>query len=253
MANRSRSSDAQSLATNILSVATFQHSDNAARAGLHSLMCALDDEATLDKVQRFNLQALATSIWGVSVIGGFSLKFYRQLWERCAEVEFSESHLDKSSFRMMYQGCLLMTAVAPNIAKSMPAPIWLHTEAKRLWQEQAKDATTSSFQRVFSQHLSEMGVPHELELQTPDEMLALDIGLSEHRIAFECDGPSHFCVNAGVGSVPLSRNNARDALLGARGWHVIRVPWDDWASHVDREGCKEWITRSSGKFGIGTW
>lgn len=242
--------DPQCLARNIMSVATFHHSDNAARAGLHSFMCSLEEEAALELVNEFNLQSLSNSIWGVSVMGGFSLKFYRRLWERCAsEVNFTDSY--KDGFLMIYQGYLLMEAVAPRIAESMPKPQWLHTEAKRLWRKQAStDGNVSTFQKQFSEHLTDMDVPHELELQTEDHALTLDIGLRDARIAFECDGPSHYCVNPGAGLVPLARNGVRDALLAARGWHVISVPWDDWEAHADHGACQEWIRRSSRTFDI---
>jgi hypothetical protein len=86
-------------------------------------------------VSRFSAQDLANSIWGVSVIGGFGLKFYRRLWERCLEMEFSE--VDRHGVLMMYQGYLLMEAAVPETSKTMPAPRWLHAEAKQLWVEQA--------------------------------------------------------------------------------------------------------------------
>ena len=113
------------MANNILSVATFQHSDGAARAGLHAFMSSLDDEAALKKLETFNLQSLSNSVWGLSVIGGFSSKFYRRLWERCAdEVAFSgtESKAHKDSFLMMYQGYLLMAAAGLSILTTTIKP-----------------------------------------------------------------------------------------------------------------------------------
>ena len=136
----------------------------------------------------------------------------------------------------------------------MPTPDWLHTDAARLWREQTcSGSSISSFQRVFSRHLADMGVPHDLEPRTEDENMSLDIGVADRRVAFECDGPSHFCANQGLGSMPLSRNHARDTLLGARGWHVVSVPWDVWAARVDEgdDACQEWIRRSSSAFGGG--
>jgi hypothetical protein len=118
-----------------------------------------------------------------------------------------------------------------------------------MWTSVSPWSRVSSFQTVFSQHLSEMGVPHRLELLTVDGMLAMDVGLDNHNIAFECDGPTHYCVNAGIGSVPLSRNNVRDTLLKARGWQVISVPWDEWATLDEKEG-KDWIRRSLANVGI---
>lgn len=248
MSNRIGSFSTQDLANNILSVATFQHSDAASRFGLHSFICSLDHQSNLDQVKKFNVQGLAVSIWGVSVIGGFSLKFYRLLWERCSEVRFSES--ERHYFKMVFQGYLLMTAVAPELAKDMPIPKWLNTDAKELWKEQTSTgATVSSFQNIFSKHLTEMGISHQVEVRTEDKMLSMDIGLDHHRIAYECDGPTHFCVNASAGLVPLSRNNVRDTLLSARGWQVVSVPWTEWASSVDEDEVENFIRRSSDEIG----
>mmetsp|Transcript_18435 Transcript_18435/g.45915 ORF Transcript_18435/g.45915 Transcript_18435/m.45915 type:complete len:459 (-) Transcript_18435:215-1591(-) len=259
MAKRVGSFTTQGATNNIVSVAHFQHSDVAARAGLHSFMSALDHELSLNQVKHYSAKGLALSIWGVSVLGGFSSKFYRRLWEHCAEPSSDRSTLipglDRNGnfVRMLYQSHLLMKAVAPRLAESMPAPDWLHTVGKDAWHKQVSDTRPSSFQANFARHLTGMKVPHRQELVTEDRNLSLDVALDDYRIAFECDGPWHFSVNAGVGSlgsVPLSRNLVRDTLMNASGWHVITVPWDDWTTHRDRGKGKEWIARSSNKFGV---
>ena len=60
----------QGLANNLFSMASFQRSDAAARAGLCTFMQSLDDDLTLQQIERFNVQDLSNSIWGISVLGG---------------------------------------------------------------------------------------------------------------------------------------------------------------------------------------
>ena len=229
----------QGLANNLFSMASFQRSDAAARAGLCTFMQSLDDDLTLQQIERFNVQDLSNSIWGISVLGGFNLKFYHKLWERLAIFDFS--NIDRDGILMIYQSRLLMESVAPGLSNQIAAPKWLWTEAKQKWCEQAGMGTVSSYQREVACVLSDMEVSHQVERKTSDMMMSMDLALDLRSISLECDGPSHFCVNLDVGSVPLSRNNVRDTLLSARGYHVISLPWDEWAVKESREESADWI------------
>ena len=202
-------------------------------------MQSLDDDLTLQQIEQFNVQDLSNSIWGIFCAGGFNLKFYHKLWERLAFFDFS--NIDRDGILMIYQSRLLMESVAPGLSNQIAAPKWLWTEAKQKWCEQAGMGTVSSYQREVSCVLSDMEVSHQVERKTSDMMMSMDLALDLRSISLECDGPSHFCVNLDVGSVPLSRNNVRDTLLSARGYHVISLPWDEWAVKESREESADWI------------
>lgn len=61
---------------------------------------------------------------------------------------------------------------------------------------------------------------------------AVDVAIPQEHIALEVDGPHHFTRNS---LRPLGDMFTRTALLEARGWKVISVPFFRW-SGVDSEG-----------------
>ena len=183
------------------------------------------------------------------MIGGFKLTLYRKLWERCANLSYAATASDKDGMLMIYQGHLLMEAVAPILAKGIPKPIWLLANAKEDWKSQTGEGMISAFQHEVSDHLSDTEIENRLEGKTFDKMLASDVSLTGRGVALECDGPSHFCVNSGTGSVLLSRNGVRDTLLCTRGWQVVSVPWDEWSAQKINGKCRLWVERSLSRLG----
>jgi hypothetical protein len=70
------------------------------------------------------------------------------------------------------------------------------------------------------------GISHELEHITADGLFSIDLAIVDRRIALEFDGPSHFTSNT---LEPLGHTRLRDRLLSAMGWHVVSIPFFDWA------------------------
>lgn len=63
-----------------------------------------------------------------------------------------------------------------------------------------------------------MGVPHEIEYLTQDNLFSVDIALRGRKVAIEVDGPSHFFANK-----PTERMGAdklREQYLVDKGWTV---------------------------------
>jgi hypothetical protein len=250
----------QNVSTLVLSLSTFPHDDAAARASLRAFTRALDHEKTLAIVPRFNFQDLANAVFGVSVLGTFASRLYATLWRRIATLPRRRkmSVKDLEGALMLYNGKLLVEAAAPRVAEKLSPmmPEWLETEAARLWEKQASAGTVSEFQREVSKRLRALGVRHALETTTRDKKMSMDIlcvsgeGDASGSVALECDGPSHFCVNSNLGAVPLSRNHVRDTLLGARGTHVVSVPWDEWAVREDDGTCERWLRGKMATVGV---
>ena len=86
---------------------------------------------------------------------------------------------------MIYQGHLLMEAVAPILAGTMPKPVWLLPHAKQYWKAQIGEGIISAFQQEVSDHLSDTGIEHRLEERTFDNMLASDVSLMSRGVALE--------------------------------------------------------------------
>ena len=104
------------------------------------------------------------------MIGGFKLTLYRKLWERCANLSYAATASDKDGMLMIYQGHLLMEAVAPILAGTMPKPVWLLPHAKQYWKAQIGEGIISAFQQEVSDHLSDTGIEHRLEERTFDKV-----------------------------------------------------------------------------------
>ena len=150
---------------------------------------------------------------------------------------------------MIYNSFLLLSAVAPRVQLNLPAmPAWLLAGAAKRWSKQAENGTVSEFQRDVGNRLTGLGVAHATEVTTSDGNMSMDIFLPQLNISLECDGPSHFCVNANVGKVPLVRNATRAALLGARGVHAVSLPWDEWARAEDLGECDAMLADVVGRF-----
>ena len=83
----------------------------------------------------------------------------------------------------------------------------------------------SRFHSEVSRTLNAMNIPHAVEHLTEDEFFSIDIALPEEKIAMEVDGPHHFTRNS---FRPLAHMFTRTALLEARGWRVVSVPFFAW-------------------------
>ncbi|GIX60862.1 RAP protein, putative [Babesia caballi] len=91
------------------------------------------------------------------------------------------------------------------------------------------DSKISTSQRYVSDVLVRLGVPHKVELLTP-ELLSIDIAIEGdgERIALEVDGPLHFTrvCDGSEASVPMRTGptQAKQAFLKSQGWLVLSVP-----------------------------
>jgi very-short-patch-repair endonuclease len=71
-----------------------------------------------------------------------------------------------------------------------------------------------------------MGIPHEIEYLTQDNLFSMDIALRGRKVAIEVDGPSHFCAN--MRSERLGSDRLRERFLAHKGWNVsvLIFPFD---------------------------
>eukprot|EP00371_Babesia_bovis_P002952 XP_001611599.1 hypothetical protein [Babesia bovis T2Bo] len=91
------------------------------------------------------------------------------------------------------------------------------------------DSKMSTSQRYVSDVLVRLGIPHKVELLTPD-LLSIDIAIEGggERIALEVDGPLHFtrvCHGTHLGQPMLTGpTRMKHNFLRSSGWHVISAP-----------------------------
>lgn len=106
----------------------------------------------------------------------------------------------------------------------------------------------SKLQREVSSVLRAMGVQHLMESFTQDQLFSIDIALPQERIAIEVDGPSHFSCNT---LRPLGEMHARVALLQARGWRVLSVPYFAWVG-LEQGGQRAYLADGLAQVRAGT-
>lgn len=82
-----------------------------------------------------------------------------------------------------------------------------------------------------------MNIPHVIEHLTEDELFSIDVGFPDERIAMEVDGPYHFTRNS---LRPMAHMFTRTALLEARGWRVVSVPFFAWEG-VEEAGRRSYL------------
>ena len=73
-------------------------------------------------------------------------------------------------------------------------PIWLDTIAKKSYDDQTiHSVTLSAFHKHVSTRIRAGFIKNVAdEYLTEDGVMSIDIALLDHKIAIECDGPSHF-------------------------------------------------------------
>ncbi|KAK1933239.1 hypothetical protein X943_002831 [Babesia divergens] len=91
------------------------------------------------------------------------------------------------------------------------------------------DSKISTSQRYVSDVLVRLGIPHKLELLTPD-LLSIDIAIEGQgeRIALEVDGPLHFTriCDGSATSTPMKTGptQIKQDFLKSSGWSFLSVP-----------------------------
>ena len=88
-----------------------------------------------------------------------------------------------------------------------------------MWEQiSSARVTISALHQDVSGALTRMGIPHEIEYLTQDNLFSMDIALRGRKVAIEVDGPSHFCAN--MRSERLGSDRLRERFLAHKGWNV---------------------------------
>ena len=78
------------------------------------------------------------------------------------------------------------------------------------WKEQVLNIVVSKLHNDVSGTLQAMGIPHQNEFLTEDQLFSIDIAITDQKLALEVDGPFHFTANthATLGEQGLSAHPA---------------------------------------------
>jgi hypothetical protein len=114
-------------------------------------------------------------------------------------------------------------------------PAWLMVEAREAWMQRVRDdITVSTSHRELASVIDELGVQHEVERVPGDGYFSMDIYLSEHDVAVQFDGPSHYYHNTDSSSsqdasmTRTAKTELRDLFLAKQCAKVVTVPWLEW-------------------------
>jgi very-short-patch-repair endonuclease len=172
------------------------------------------------------VQDVTNSLWAFAALGWHATAELVAVFEQQLEafspngglLQFSTSHLSQ-----LLQAHLASQFLGLGLITLPPSLLQVALKARR---EVVQKVTVSESQRQVGESLRRLGVSHKLEYITADGLFSIDLAVVDQRIALEFDGPSHFTRNT---LEPLGHTRLRNRLLSAMGWHVVPIPFFDWA------------------------
>ena len=129
-------------------------------------------------------------------------------------------------------------------------PIWLDTIAKKSYDDQTiHQVTLSAFHKHVSTRIRAGFVKNVAdEYLTEDGAMSIDIALLDHKIAVECDGPSHFEKN--MEKSLTHKTILRNRGLERRGWRVLSIPYFEWQEATDTETHRKYLEDKLAAVGV---
>jgi very-short-patch-repair endonuclease len=78
--------------------------------------------------------------------------------------------------------------------------------------------------------------------------MSIDIALLDHKIAIECDGPSHFEKN--MEKSMTHKTIIRNRGLERRGWRVVSIPYFEWQEANANETHRKYLEDKLASVGV---
>lgn len=129
-------------------------------------------------------------------------------------------------------------------------PIWLDTIAKKSYDDQTiHSVTLSAFHKHVSTRIRAGFIKNVAdEYLTEDGVMSIDIALLDHKIAIECDGPSHFEKN--MEKSMTHKTIIRNRGLERRGWRVVSIPYFEWQEANANETHRKYLEDKLASVGV---
>jgi len=189
--------------------------------------------STQRQLPGYSAAALARQAWAGTVLGGGGGGAASAAWRAAGTLPASS--FDSPSLILLMEAQLL--ARAERIAPP-PLPAALQDAALAAWRHRL-DHPPQPAQPMHAQVMAAveaLRLPHATAQRTADGLMRIDAAIEAAkgdagpqqtlRIALMVDGPRAFAANT---RTALGGTRCRDALLGARGWRVVSVPFFEWA------------------------
>ena len=175
----------------------------------------------------YSAAALARLAWAVTVLGGGGGGAASAAW--CAAGTLPASSFDAPSLLLLMEAQLLARAERIN---PPPLPAALQDAALAAWRHRL-DHPGPQTQPMHAQVMAAieaLQLPHATAQRSADGLMCIDAAIEAAKgdagIAVMVDGPRAFAANT---RTALGGTRCRDALLGAREWRVVSVPFFEWA------------------------
>ena len=163
----------------------------------------------------FTAQGVANSAWAWAVLDYWPDSDLIDMYE--AKIAgLDEKQISKLDYVQLFQASYAFEQFSPHGAL-MSGELLAHS--REVWEQiSSARVTISALHQDVSGALTRMGIPHEIEYLTQDNLFSMDIALRGRKVAIEVDGPSHFCAN--MRSERLGSDRLRERFLAHKGWNV---------------------------------
>ena len=197
-------------------------------AGEASMRPALEG-AAVRVAQTMNAQDVANTLLALATLGWRASVELASSFDGLAKAllgnfNFLNSEgFSKLELRQLWRAHHASELLDLDLIKLPPPMLQLARTAHR---DDSREASVSQAHRDVGECLDRLGIPHEREHTVSAGLPRVDLAIADRRIAIEFDGPSHFTVNT---LERLGHTRLRDRLLAAVGWHVVSIPFFEWA------------------------
>ena len=223
----------QALANTSIALAFFGGSKDE---GLKKMFDAVNP--TSFRLSEGNTQDISNIIWAMASVGAFETKLYKAAVRELFRRDLKDFVMEGQ--RMLYHTRLMQYDYDPTRkVVDVVFPDWVEESCRTAWLEQAKETRVSTFQERVAETIQSLGFDPIVEHVTDDGLMSLDICVDKHKLAVECDGPSHFYSN--LTETVNQKTKLRDAMLAKRGWTVVSVPYHEWHTHWAMNTNKEYM------------
>jgi hypothetical protein len=190
-----------------------------------------------------NVQHVANTLWSFTTLAATRSvplpACYPALWLAACGLDVGS--LKDVDLLMMYHAHLIHTElVGRDMRVDVTFPPWIMHEARETWMRGVRDdVTVSAAHKEIASIIGVLGVPYQVESLSDGGCFSVDVFLTDHDVAIEIDGPTHF-INAsdgGEGAAPgdtasrttrTPKTQLRDKFLGRRYRTVLSVPHFEW-------------------------
>eukprot|EP00808_Paulinella_micropora_P029769 g50910.t1 len=179
----------------------------------------------LKKAESFTAQGIANTLYACIVLNRVDPSLFSRLISRLPE------KLDPKELNQLHYVQLSLRSEHSSLGLSLPAPLPAACKSSMMQET----VHSSELHKEVSKVLRKENVPHVNE--DTSSGLWVDIGMAEHRVVIEVDGPTHFV----AGSVESKRPKYnlttlyKHRLLRAMGWRVVSVPFYEWQDRRPEE------------------